>query len=167
MHQGADQPQLLAHAAGELGRQAPLEGSQIGKGQELGHSGRPLSPGDPVEVGVKIDVFLDRQVVIEAETLGHVADMLLDALRFLHGIEAQHLGPAAVRVHDAAEQADGGGLAGAVGAHQREGLSGGDGEVQAVNRGQRAEVLCQACGLNCRRLAGAGCLVCCLGCQGR
>src|SRR5690606_12243967 len=69
---------------------------------------------DAVNARVEAQVFLHRQVLVQAEALGHVADVLLDRLGLAHDVEADDAPRARGGREDAAEHADGGGLAGAV-----------------------------------------------------
>ena len=39
---------------------------------------RPLGLGQPAQIGIEIEVLLDRQVLVQAEALRHVADGRLD-----------------------------------------------------------------------------------------
>ena len=71
-----------------------------------------------VDAGDEVQVLLDGQVLIEREPLGHVAGLALDRLALAAEIQAQHRSLARVRGQEAAEHAQGGGLARAVGAEE-------------------------------------------------
>ncbi len=72
-----------------------------------------------MEVGVKVHVLLNRQVLVEAELLRHVADAVLHRLRVPGDVDAEHGEVAAVGGEQAGDQADERRLAGAIGADQR------------------------------------------------
>ena len=75
------------------------------------------------QVGVEADVLVDREILVEAEALRHIAHMLLRRFRIGHGIDAIDGHRAAVRPHHAGEHAHGGGLARAVGSDEAEDLA--------------------------------------------
>ena len=77
MQQGAHEPQLLLHAAGKLAGLTIAERLHAGHAQQLGQQALPLGAGNAEQVRVKLHVFVDGQIDVEAETLGHVADGVL------------------------------------------------------------------------------------------
>ncbi len=78
MDENAGQAKLLLHPAGEFSRRPVGKGKEIGKAEIESLPRVPFRAADPEDVQEKIDVLLDRQVLVEAETLGHVADPVLD-----------------------------------------------------------------------------------------
>ncbi len=114
LEQGAGQPQLLLHAAGEP------PGQTLGKGCELGHlhelwiTLRALPAPHPLQVGVQVQVLLHAQVLIQPEALRHVADGGLNVPRLSHAVHTQHTQASGVRSHEPGRQADERGLARAV-----------------------------------------------------
>ncbi len=72
--------------------------------------------GDGVKAGDEIEVFADAEVFVVTELLGHVADVALDVGLLGASIVAE--AGAGVGREEAAEQADRGGLAAAVGAEE-------------------------------------------------
>src|SRR5262245_19660577 len=74
--------------------------------------------GDPVETRDEFQILAHREVLIEAEALGHVADMALDLVRLAADVVAEAGAAALVWREQAAQHPDGGGLAGAVGAEK-------------------------------------------------
>ena len=76
--QGAAEPQLLLHAAGEVHRQALDEGGKAGGSGEFGDALGPCHPVLPEEAAEKIQVLPYREAGIEVapKTLGHVGDAL-------------------------------------------------------------------------------------------
>ena len=100
---------------------------------------RALRAGDAEEVGVELHVFVDGQIDIEAEALGHVADGVLDGLGFADHVMAGHPGLAFGGIQQAAEHAQGRGLACAIRADQSEDFAAGDVQVQAIHGRQGVE----------------------------
>ncbi len=72
-----------------------------------------------MQIGIEVEIFLDAQILIEAEPLRHVGDAVLDPLRLGGHVDAQHRELAPIDVHQAGDEADQRGLAGAVGPDQR------------------------------------------------
>ena len=79
--------------------------------------------GEVVEPGDEIEVLLDRQVLVEREPLGHVADLALDTAAAADDVVAEHRPLAGVRRQKPADHADRGGLARAVGAEKADDLA--------------------------------------------
>ncbi len=73
-----------------------------------------LAVVEPVHARHKIEILADREVLIIRELLRHVADLLLDAAGVAAHVEAEAGALAFVGRQQAAEHADGGGLARAV-----------------------------------------------------
>ena len=82
--------------------------------------------------GVEGQVFLDGEVFVEAELLGHVADVLLDVGGVFADVHAEDGGVAGGEGDEAAEGADDGGFAGAVGAEEAEELAAVEVEADVV-----------------------------------
>src|SRR5207244_5693330 len=91
---------------------APFEPGQM---EQLALPLARLTGRDAIAVAVEVDVLLHRQVGIEAELLGHVADRALDLLGLLRDVVAAHHPAPGGRPEHAAEHANDGRLAGAVG----------------------------------------------------
>ncbi len=68
-----------------------------------------------VEPRDEFEVLAHREILIQAEALRHVADLALDLVGVAADVVAEAGALAAVRRQQAAQHADGGGLAGAVG----------------------------------------------------
>ena len=125
---------------------AALEGREVAEGQEALHLLLAPPAGDLVEVGVEVQVLQHGQVRVEPEALAHVADAVLDAVRFRPDGEAVHPGLARCGGQDAREEAHGGRLPGAVRPHEAEDLAFRHGEREAVHGGQVAEAPREALG---------------------
>ena len=75
--------------------------------------------GDAVQTGVEVEIFLDAEVFVEPETLRHVGDAILNLLRLARHVDAVDRQRSGVRPHQAGDEPDQRGLAGAVGTDQR------------------------------------------------
>ena len=93
-----------------------------------------LAPRDGEQARGVEQVLARRQVVVEADGVGQVADPALDLERLAHRIEAQHLDRAAAGLGQPEHHQDGRRLAGAVGPEQAEDLAAADAEVDRVDR---------------------------------
>ena len=113
--------------------------------------------GQRVEPGDEVQVLLDRQVFVEAEALGHVADLELDRRGLGQDIEAEAGAATAIGLQQSAEHADGRGLAAAVGAEEAPDLARRHLERDAVDDGTIAETFRQAFDIDReRRIHGIG-----------
>jgi len=98
--------------AGELAL-ARCQSQSLERAIDLGSALRQFEqPGDEVQV------LADRQVLVEAEALCHVADLALDRRGFANDVQPQAGAAAAVGFEQAAEHSQGGGLAAAVGSEE-------------------------------------------------
>ena len=135
--EGGGEVEPAPHAAG-VGRGGPV--GRLGQPEAVeqlvgpGADGRPGQVGEPAD---EAEVLAAGEVLVHGGVLAGEADALAHRLRVGGDVEAQHLGPAGVRPEDGGEDADGRGLAGAVGAEQAEHGAGGDGEIDA---GEGADV---------------------------
>jgi hypothetical protein len=96
-----------------------------------------------IEAGDEFEVLADRQVLVERELLRHVADLALDAQALGADVEAEHRAFAFVGREQAAHDADGGGLARAVGAEEADDLAFRHRHRDVVDNGLVAEALDQ------------------------
>ena len=135
--QGAGNAQLLLHAAGKPPGQPFGERSQRGKVQQPGKKFVPGLAREPAQAGVQAQIRHDREIFIQAEALGHVADAVGLAPGQLHGRAAEHQSPAAGGLHQAGQNADQGGLARRVRPHQSGDPPGGNTRVDAFKRFHR------------------------------
>src|SRR6516225_9834031 len=99
-HEGAGEAELLLHAARQPASQALGEGCERGHFQQTRILTRAFGCIDAVQVGVEIEVLRDAQIFVEAESLWHVADAVLDGLRLCYHVEVQHLERAGIRRHE-------------------------------------------------------------------
>ena len=94
VNENAGQAQLLFHSAGEVARRSVREGEEVGKAEVEGLPRLTFRSADSEDIHEKIDVFIDRQVLVEAETLGHVADPVFDRRPFGDNVKAIDRDPA-------------------------------------------------------------------------
>src|SRR5204862_742301 len=87
------------------------------------------------------DVLVHGQVLVERETLRHVADAALDAFRIAPHVGAAYDGGARGGPQQSAQHADGGGLAGTVAAEEAEDLAGAHVERHVIDGHEVAEAL--------------------------
>ncbi len=104
--------------------------------------------GEPIGAGEEVEVLGDRQLAVERELLRHVADALARRGARRAQVDAGDAQRAAGRRQQAAEHAEGGRLAGAVGAEQAEDLAGLDLEADVVDGGEGAELAHQIADLD-------------------
>ena len=97
-----------------------------------------------VDARIESQVFFNRQILVEAEALRHVADVLFDALGVLFDIVTDHGRMAAARVEDPAKYAKRRRFAGAVWAEQPEDLPAVNAEAHVPNRLEIAETAREA-----------------------
>ena len=100
-------------------------GQAVGERPRRGHLHQPgitrpaaRRGGDAVQIGVEVEVFLDGQVLVQPESLRHVTDAGLHALRIDGHVDAQYLQLAGGGGQQAGSQPNERGLAGAVGPDQ-------------------------------------------------
>jgi hypothetical protein len=134
--QGAGQRQLLLHAAGEAVRETAAERRQAQAVQQLVAPRPPVV--DAVDGGEEGDVLVDREIAVEREALGQVADPAAELGASPDGVDAAGAHRPAVRRQQSEDDAQGGRLAGAVRADQAEHLAALDAEADVVDRHQVA-----------------------------
>jgi hypothetical protein len=137
--EGAGEGEALADAAREVAGEDVLAVGEAGDVEGVGDAGLLSGAAQAVGAGEEGEVFDDLQVGVEREALGHVADGGLDAGGLAGDREAGDAGVAGARGQQAAEHADGGGLARAVGAEVAEDLAAGDVKRDGVDGGEVAE----------------------------
>jgi hypothetical protein len=121
----------VQHAGGE--RQALFPAARELPGELLRACGEPellerlldrlLAIWHFVDARDEVQVLADREVVPEGEALRHVADVALDLRAFLQDVVAEAGAAARIRGEQAAQHADRGGLAAAIGTQEAEDLA--------------------------------------------
>ncbi len=105
---------------------------------------------DAEQVGVEVHVLVDCQITVQSEALGHVADLILDGVHFVRDTVAGHPGFAFGGIHQAAQQPQRGGFAGAVRTHQAEDFAARDFHIEMVDGDKIAEAARQVIRANDR-----------------
>src|SRR4029079_15400145 len=98
----------------------------VGQASRLEHLSNSLSAAaqrDSVNSRIKAQVFLDRQILVKTEALGHVADVLLDAFGLGLDVVTDDGSTAAGRIQNPTQHADGRALARATRAEHPEDLA--------------------------------------------
>src|SRR5580693_4868533 len=95
--------------------------------------------GHPVDARIKPQVLEDAEILVEAKALGHIADVLLDALGLAHDIVSNHGAAARGGVEDPAKHPNGGRLACAVWAEDAEDLAAADIQRYVTHGDERYE----------------------------
>src|ERR1051325_11189757 len=90
--------------------------------------------GQTVKIRIQVEVLRDSQILVQAETLWHVAYPVLDGLRVLAHIDTEHGQLTHVDLHRARHEAQKGGLSGAVGSDQGDERSEAHFERQVLER---------------------------------
>jgi hypothetical protein len=96
----------------------------------------------------EVQVLANGEVVVEAKLLRHIADLALDGGRLGDDVQPQAGAAARVRGQEAAQHADAGGLAAAVGAEEAADAPGSHLDVDVVDHGTPAVVLGEASDVN-------------------
>ena len=110
--------------------------------------------GNSVDAGDKGEVFLDREVLVKTEALGHVADLAFDGGALADDIESQASPLACIGAEEATEHPDEGRLATAVRPEETVDLALADPQVDLVHDGAGVETLGHAAHID--RPAGGG-----------
>ena len=130
---GAAEREPLAPAGRERAGERALAAAKTG---HVEHEGAPRGEPirvEPVDAAEERDVLIDGQLLVEREALRHVADAALDALGIAVDVDAADERRPGRGPQQAAQHADGGGLAGAVAAEEAEDLAGADVERHVVD----------------------------------
>ena len=130
----------MAGRSAAVGQVEPLE--------QLGGAGAGAGPAEVEQRAEEHEVLAAGEVLVDGRVLAGEADRLADALGVLDHVEAADAGVAGVGDEQGGQDADGGRLAGAVGAEHTEDGAASDGEVDALQRLRLAEVLDEALGLD-------------------
>src|SRR5216683_1117292 len=118
-NKGASEAELLLHAA----RQPA--GLPLDKRAERRHFHQsriavtPLVGSDSMQIGVEVEIFLDAEILVQPEFLGHIANERLDLLRIGGNVDAQDTQIAGIRGHQTGAQTHERGLPGSIRSDQR------------------------------------------------
>jgi hypothetical protein len=130
--QGHRQVQAAQHATGVGGRQLGGGLGQVEPLQQRGGAPPALAPVQVVQVGHQAQVLLAGEQLVHRRELAGDADRRADRVGLPGQVVTGDLHLAGVGADQGGQDVDGGGLAGAVGAEQREDRALGDLEVDAV-----------------------------------
>src|SRR5579871_118885 len=150
VEQSAHQAQLLLHASRKPARLAVAERRHAGHLQQTRQKFSSFGLADAEQVRVKTHVFVDREIDVQSEALRHVADLIFDFSPTRGDIMPGHGGLPGARLHQPAEQPQGGGFAGAIRADQAEDFAGHYLQIQIVHRRERAKAARQSGGMDDR-----------------
>ncbi|OHB78010.1 MAG: hypothetical protein A2W31_17890 [Planctomycetes bacterium RBG_16_64_10] len=133
MDQCAGQGQALLPAARQgVGQLVDVAGQR----RQLQDGGGALAEAggvEPIDAAIELDVFADRQIGIQAESLRHVADSTFDGFRIGADAVTEHPGMAGRRLEHAAQHADDGRLAAPVRSQQSEDRTPFDPQVEVAH----------------------------------
>ena len=136
---GGGQGQALSLAARE--RPGALAGLllQAVLAQQLARPLLAAGSRQRMDLAHEVEVLEDGQILVEREALGHVADRAAQAFRLLGDAEPQHFDLALARCEQAAQHADGGGLARSVRSQEAVDLRARNREIHVVDGHELAE----------------------------
>src|SRR6267143_5378005 len=146
---GAAESEALFPATGKLGGQAILIGCGAVELDNFVDAALQARGLEAVDAAVELQVFRDGQIVIEAEVLRHVADVLANGFRFGAHVEAFDEGRAAAERQKSGEHFDDGGFSAAIGAEETEDFAFSDAEADVVHGGEVAEAAHEKFGGDC------------------
>ena len=133
---------------------APRFSRQAHQFQHVVHRFFPLRGRDFVARAEEIQVLGHLHVLIDAEKIGHVADDMAHGVGLAHHVVAEDSGGAGGGRQEGGQDAQGGGLARAVGADEAEQIALVDGQVEGIERGDVAKDAGQADGGHGREWGG-------------
>src|SRR5206468_196922 len=93
-----------------------------------------------VDSPVKVDVFANRQIRVQAELLRHVSDFALDDLAVAKDVVAHHAGVTSTRREHATQHSNNGRFAASVGTEQAVNRAARDGKVHVLDGDELAEL---------------------------
>src|SRR6266853_3329630 len=136
---GAAQSEALLPATGKLRGQTSQIGCQAVELNNFFDAALQARGLQAVDAAVKLQVFRHGQIVVEAEVLRHVADVLADGFRICADVQAFDKGGAAAEWQKTCEHFDDGGFSAAVGAEETKDFALFDTEAYVVDGREIAE----------------------------
>jgi hypothetical protein len=118
-NKGASEAELLLHAA----RQPA--GLPLDKRAERRHFHQsriavtPLVGSDSMQIGVEVEIFLDAEILVQPESLRHIANLRLDLLRIGGHVDAENTQITGISGHQSGSQTHERGLPGSIRSDQR------------------------------------------------
>ena len=142
--QGAGQGEAPFHAAGKGGDGDVGFAGQPGKIQQAGNALRHVALGNAEIATVDLQVLAHREIRVEIVRLRHYTDPCARLASLLRQDMAEQFHHAGIGADQAEGEAQGGGLAGAVGAEQAMAAAGSQFQVEAIHHGGIAVAFAQA-----------------------
>src|ERR1700730_19256505 len=130
--QPAGQADPLLEAAGEGVDRLVAAIREVDQLEQVVDDNLASLPGLPVAGGVEVEILANRELVVDAEEVGHVAEPAVNTLRFPAHVGAVDEGAAGGRLEKCGEDSQSGRLARAVGSDEAEDLSLRDAERDVV-----------------------------------
>lgn len=143
---GAAQGEALLPPAGKLRSQAIEIWAEAVELNDFAHTLPQAFGREAVDAAVEGEIFGDGEVGVEAEILGHVADVFADALGIVADVDALNRCVAATERKKPGEHLDDGSFAAAVGAKKAEDFAFLDTETHIVDGSEVAETTHQVAG---------------------
>ena len=134
VHERARQRHLLAHALGEALAALMGMGTEAEPVDQPARAGFGMRGVDAPEPADEFEIFERRQLVVDHRLVGNPGHHLLGRDGIGQRVDAEDRDRPGVRPQQAHHHAQGGGLAGAVGAEQGVEFAGADGEVEPIDR---------------------------------
>ena len=132
MQQSGGQIQTAAHAAG-IGAAAAIDPvAHRQQLHQLADATIPFRPIQVIEIALQLQQLAATEDLVEGHLLGHIAQPLAHATRVGQGIEARHPNQAGIGSQQGGEDAQAGGLAGAIRAKQPIEAAARNAEVEAL-----------------------------------
>ncbi len=115
-----------------------------------------LAVRQSVDAPDELEVLRDRKILVETESLGHVADLALDSGRLAANVEAQARAASAIGREEPAEHSNGGGLSASVGTKESVDLPAPHLQPESVDDHLVAEALGEALHIDGERASAMG-----------
>ena len=154
MNQCANQTQLLSHTTGEFPGRPLAEFAHAGGVQQPSRARLPLIRLYTEQVPIEADVFVNRQVLVQAKALRHVTQIVFGGFRVVHNVRAGHGRRTLVGRHYARKHSQGRCLACPIRTNKSKNLSWINVERNAIDGTNTGKAFGQSagreCGLYCR-----------------
>ena len=135
--------QLAFLPTGDSTRQGSADLIQFEALYQFLHPCPALGPRHPLDAGDKPQVFLGSEILVQGEALGHVTEPLAHLLCLGRNRKSKYFDIPAGGLHQPAHHAQGGGLAGAIGAQESVDLPLGNIHIQVIDRNKIPKVLAE------------------------
>src|SRR5271156_3891425 len=143
---GATKGEPLLPAAGKLRGEAIQVRDETIELDDFVHAALHVLGGKSIDAAIKSEIFENREIVVKAEFLRHVADAFAHGLGILAYIQALHPGIAVAKRKQAGKHFDDGCFSAAVGPKEAEDFAFFHAKADVVHRGDRAKAANQVFG---------------------